>query len=211
MKLVLEFDDLNPHPEVDCLPTIKRLVECYPEIKLTFFTPAAYQRCELASNLNWCAEIKTLIESGNVRLAVHGLVHSQEEFKYLSFDEADHRLFIAEQIFKGADLPFSKIFRGPHWGINEETYQALISRNYSSCWGHESYKGLAEKFPEMRTIYYSWNLKDKFEDSGQKDSELVIAHGHTSNVCGNGIEESFGRICEMIDQYKPEFLFASEI
>jgi hypothetical protein len=211
VKIVFEFDDLNPHPEVDCLPIIKQLVDRYPSIKLTFFTPAAYKDCYLISNPSWCDEIRKLIESNNICLTVHGLTHYQEEFKFLSFEEANHRLAIAEKLFKEAELPFFKIFRGPHWGINEATYKALISRGYSSCWNHESYRSLAEKFPEMRTIYYSWNLKDNFEESGQENSELIIAHGHTLNVCGNGIEESFNRICEMIDQYQPEFLFASEV
>lgn len=211
MKLVLEFDDLNCHPEVDCLGVIKKLVNLYPKIKLTFFTPAAYKNYPLTSNQKWCDEIRNLIESNNVNLAVHGLYHTQEEFKFIDCSEANSRLEIVENIFNEAKLPFNKIFRSPHWGIQESTYEALINRNYSSVWTHEDYKWLADKFPEIKSIYYNWNLKDKFEDSGAVNEDIVIAHGHSHSVCGNGIGESFDRICDMIDKYNPEFIFASEV
>lgn len=211
MQVIFEFDDLNPHQEVDCLDTIKRLVFLYPRIKLTFFVPAAYKNFLLTSDYKWCDEIRGLVENGNVSLTIHGLFHSQEEFKVLDKNEAENRLKEAESIFQTANLPFDKIFRGPHWGNGEGTYQALISRNYKSCWTHEDYRWLAEKYPDMKSVYYNWNLKDKFEDSGLKnDGSIVIAHGHSHATCGNGIEESLDRICSFIDKYNPEFLFARD-
>lgn len=211
MRVIFEFDDLNPYQEVDCLDTVKQLVSLYPKIKLTFFVPAAYKNCRLDSNQSWCNKIRGLIDSGNVSLVVHGLYHNQEEFKFLGFEEANSRLEEAESIFNEAKLPFDKIFRGPHWGNSEGTYQALISRDYKSCWNHENYKWLAEKYPEFQSVYYNWNLKDKFEDSGLENyNGIIIAHGHSHETCGNGIKESLNRICSFIDKYKPEFLFCRD-
>lgn len=211
MKVIFEFDDFNPHKEVDCLNTIKELVGLYPKIKLTFFVPAAYKNCRLDSDQNWCNEVRNLIKSENISLTVHGLYHSQEEFKFLNKDEAENRLKEAENIFQAAKLPFDKICRFPHWGNGEGAYEALISLNYKSCWTHEEYKWLSEKYPELKSVYYDWNLKDRFEDSGLENHEgIIIAHGHSHSTCMNGIEESLDRICSFIDKYNPEFLFARD-
>jgi predicted deacetylase len=209
MKLLLEFDDLNPHYQVNCIKEIEKLINLFPEIKLTFFTSALYEGVPLYSDKEWCNKINKYILSNNVRLAVHGLVHSPcEEFKHKNKDETLLALNIAEAIFKTSNLDYIKIFRGPHWGINEYTYESLIQLGYKSIYTHVDYINLVDKYKEIKSIFYNWNLKDDFTDI---QNEIIIAHGHTHNVCGNGISESLNKIISFIEKYNPEFIFGDEI
>lgn len=206
MKLVLEFDDFNPKAEVNCLDKADELIKQYPNIKLTFFTTALYERVPLFRDKNWCERVKKHIENNNIRLAVHGLYHTVEEFKHKSKEDALLCLLIAESVFKVSKLPFIKLFRGPHWGINENTYEALIELEYKAVFTHFDYEHLIPKF-SIPSVIYNWNLKDV--DCIEKN--IVIGHGHTQNVCGNGIEESYNRICNFINKHNPEFAFADDI
>ena len=207
MKLALEFDDFNPKTEVNCIDKIDTLVQRYPNIKLTFFTPALYERVPLFGNREWCSRVLHHIENNNVRLAVHGLYHTVEEFKQKSKNDALLSIVIAESVFKVAKLPYVKLFRGPHWGINENTYEALIELEYKAVFTHTDYSHLIPKYPQIKSVLYNWNLKDV--DCTEKN--LIIGHGHTQNVCNNGIDESYERICNFIDKNNPEFAFADEI
>ena len=208
MNLILEFDDFNPKETVNCIEYIDSLVSLFPKIKLTMFTSALYERKALFSDKVWCFRVREHIKNNNLRLAVHGLYHTQEEFKHKSYDDAKLSLVIAESVFNVSDLSFIKVFRGPHWGINENTYNALIDLQYKFVYTHESYNHLSAKFLNIKNVYYNWNLKDDF--NLVESTDFVIGHGHTHNVCGNGIEESYSRIKAFINTYKPTFKFADE-
>lgn len=202
-QLILEFDDLNPHTEVNCLPLIDELVLRYPNVVLNFFTVASYGGHVLHSNLEWCKKLRTHIHNGNVCLAVHGLYHTSEEFKHHTYDSAVAALKLAHTIFNAANLPFTKVFRGPHWGINEHVFKALIDLGYSHVYSHESYRILNDKFKDaIKIIYYNWNGKDELVNP----ADLCIGHFHTHNVCGNGIQESFNRICRALDNNDFKYL-----
>lgn len=202
--LVLEFDDLHWSGAEDCLNNIAYLVAKVPDIKMSFFTIPFLRLQELRENEMWCWHIREYIKSNNIRLAVHGLVHTSEEFKHVSYDTAYDNLNIAEKIFEAADLPVSYVFRGPHWGMNEDTLLALEDRGYTHLYNHKDYSHL--KSDILDVIYYNWNLKDS-----APDDDLLIAHGHTHNVCGNGIQESTDKILAYIEKEKPEFKFVDEI
>jgi len=70
--IILEFDDFNPHPEVDCICLAEELVEKYPTIHLNMFTVGCYQGTLLFDHPDWCQRVKRLIDSGNMSLAIHG-------------------------------------------------------------------------------------------------------------------------------------------
>ena len=210
MKLILEFDDLNPKREVNCLSEIRNLIKLFPKIKLTLFTSALYMWVPLHSNKPWCEEVSSYIKNNNIKLAVHGLVHSPEEFKRKDKNDTLLALKEAESIFKTSGLDFIKVFRGPHWGINEWTYESLIELGYKAVYNHLDYKDLGDKHEkDIKNIYYNWNLKDPFDES--LSGETIVAHGHTHDVCGNGIRETTPKIIDFINKYNPDFLFADEI
>lgn len=205
MKLILEFDDFNPRADVNCLASVEALIDIFPDIKLTLFTSPLYEKTPLFSDKEWCNRVRNHIESNNVRLAVHGLYHTTEEFKHKSYEDALLSIKLAEDVFEISDLPYLKVFRGPQWGINDNTYKALEKLNYEAVYTHEDYKHLIPNYT-IKSLIYNWNVKDT--DCTSRD--LVIGHGHTHNVCNNGIQESFVRIVNFINTNKPMFLFANE-
>ena len=163
MNLILEFDDFNPKKEVDCLAEIEYLVDRYPNIKLTMFTPAMYENNTLRSDPKWCNAVRKLIQSDNLRLAVHGCFHTSEEFKFKNKEEAISTIALAECMFRIAKLPFIRVFRGPHWGINQATYDALKWLEYTHVYTHPDYSTLADTNTDIKSIFYDWNLKDTYD------------------------------------------------
>lgn len=192
--LCLEYDDLHPkHPE-NCIKEIRKFISVVPDIKLSFFVPAEMAGRGLHLDEDWCRELRKYVESGNICLGVHGLLHTQEEFKYLNYDAAKAKLERALTLFDKAKLPVEKIFRGPHWGINQETYSALIDLDFDRVYSHQDYSELSDNNVDIETIVYNANLKDPLPDL-----PIIIAHGHSHNVCGNGIQETFNKVLEFID------------
>lgn len=212
MNIIFEFDDLHWDPTVNCIEQIEYLINRYPDIKLSFFTPVYYNYQYIYDDKQWCDKIRKYITSNNLTLGVHGLTHSVEEFKHKTYEQACNALITAESIFNKADLPFVKIFRGPHWGINDDTYKALIDLNYKSIYTHFDYLNLTFKYPNIKSIIYNWNLNEEFniKDNWHSD-DIVIGHGHTHNVCGNGIQESLNRIINFIENNNPKYLNISDI
>lgn len=205
MKIIFEFDDLNPDPLVDCLFIIEEFVKKYPNIILNFFTIPIYQETSLSSNLVWLSKVQNLINSGNVVLGVHGYKHTQEEFRYKTYEGALDSLKKAEKEFNKANLPFVKAFKGPHWGINSETCEALITLGYTHLYNHHSYPIIdCEYGDKLKMCYYSWNLKDDWGTFESEPEDIIIAHGHTSKhsalSCGNSIWSNFYKIMQIMEQ-----------
>ena len=55
----------------------------------------------------------------------------------------------------------------------------------------------------MGYVYYNWNLA---ESAPEISDQQFIAHGHTHNVCGNGIAESSSKIQAFIELNSPRYL-----
>ena len=205
-KICFEFDDLHWKAPENCLPSIEYLTRKYPNIKLSMFTVAGHSGLPLFADLDWCKEVRGYIERGNLELCVHGLRHNQEEFRYIGLDEIKSKLIEAEAIFKTSGLEFKKVFRGPHWGINKETYDVCVELGYSHIYIHETYRHLALD-ERIKSVFYNWNLKDLVPPN----EDLIVAHGHTHAVCENGIADVISHIESAIDTGEYEFLFASEV
>ena len=126
----------------------------------------------------------------------------------MNYEQAVSRIDLAETTISAARLPYLKVFRGPHWGINENTYRALIDNGYTHVYSHESYRELNNKFADkIKVVYYNWNGKDELVDM----PNLCVGHFHTHNVCGNGIGESFNRICKAIENNEFEYLRVDQV
>lgn len=197
-KIILEYDDFHWKFPENCLDFLELIINKYPVLKISLFTTPIHSFLPLSQNNEWCKRVKKLIESNNIKLAVHGTYHNQEEFKNVSEEKAIDLLLKSEEEFKKSDLPFLKIFRGPHWGINQNTYNALKKLKYTHVYTHENYNNLTNENKDIKNIIYNWNLKDEFSINSQSD--IIIAHGHTFDTCSNGLEKTFDKI-EKLMQY----------
>lgn len=205
MKLILEYDDFCSQDPENCLDTIKEMIKEVPHIKFNMFT-VPIMRGEY-SNFIWVNEIQKLIQSNNVKLCVHGLFHDHLEFENINAHacKAYFELISAcKDLYK---LPWLPVFRGPYWGINAITVEQLIDNNYTHIYNHENHNYLESLYSDkIKFVYYNQNLKDEMIPQ-----ELMIAHGHTHNVCENGIKETKNKVLKFINQYNPEFIWADDI
>lgn len=215
MKIILEFDDLHPNPEVDCLDVMEELYDKYEEILINFFVPAQYGGSPLFGDKKWCKRLQTMVENDRVCLGIHGLLHSTEEMRNKTYQEAVSTIRAAEAIFNAAGLPHAKVFRGPHWGINGPTIDALVDLGYTHLYSHNSYSPLTEHYRDrIKTVIYNFNFADTWPHmENLYTNGIIVAHGHTSKHrhlnCGNGISDHLDKIdylvknfeCMRIDEY----------
>lgn len=204
----MEFDDFHWAEEVNCIDIVEHLIKRYPPIIINMFVPPNYLGRQLSANESWCKRVLGMIDGGNLNLAVHGLCHYQEEYKFKRYNEVRSDLTLIDKYFRDAEFPYQKVFRGPHWGLNEDTFRALIDCGYTHVYSHKNYEDLNNKFKDqIKIVYYNWNLKDNYGIlENELETNIMVAHGHTSNVCGNGIQESLKRICNVFDSTSFEFL-----
>jgi predicted deacetylase len=203
--LIIDFDDYHWRDPENCLNTLRLLIEEIPEIKISLFTIPNLDNQYLSKDERWCHETKKLIYSDNICLGVHGYTHTPLEFENLSYQDAKHAIQLAEAEFTFAKLPFAKVFKGPHWGLAEPTLRALEVLKYTHIFTHEDYRYL-EKQTTLQNVFYNWNLKDepkKFKEM----PPIITAHGHTHNVCNNGITEIAFRLVEFIGENRQNINF----
>lgn len=82
-------------------------------------------------------------------------------------------------------------FKAPGWQISNDIYEVLLERGWWVADQHLE----DHRRPVDLPVYL-------YEDGDNH-------HGHVQNVCGNGLEETWDQVCEMVDR-TTEFLFASE-
>ena len=205
MNIVLDFDDFHPKSPENCIDDIDKLVDACNDIKITLFTTPRHSGISMSNDVRWCDRVREHIANGNVRLGIHGYEHSMEEFKHISMNDTYIKLYLAMDFFDIANLPYVKIFKGPNWGISQNTITALKEAGFTHLYNHDDYKHLDTT--GLKTVYYNWNLKD----NAPEDLDTYVAHGHTWNVCGNGIQEVSYKILSFIDKFNPTFKFGDEI
>jgi hypothetical protein len=209
VDLVIEYDDFHWQSPENCLKQVYYLVQKFPTIKITFFTSPFYQYRALSENKDWCQRVRELIGSNNIRLAVHGTTHNTLEYKNMDIRQVAMSIQDSHNFFESAQLPFIRVFRGPHWGINENVYKVLREyQGYTHIYTHEDYKHLIKPEQTIKSIIYNWNLKDKEPDP---NLQTIIAHGHTHNVCSNGIEETLPQLEQYLLTHEVNFKFANEV
>lgn len=202
MKIILEFDDFHPEASVNCLDSVEFLIKKYPKIVINLFTIPCYLSQPLYDSKYWCSSVAEHISNKNICLGVHGFMHTQEEFARKTYETAYSSLMNAHEIFEKSGLKFSKVFRGPHWGICGPSMEAITYCKYTHIYSHIKHKNITDRYcNEIKVIHYNWNLKDNFgEYENEPVGNICVAHGHTGNVCGNGIRESMNRITTGLDK-----------
>lgn len=192
MKLILEFDDYGQH---NCDKELDYFIDRYPRIVFNMFTVPIYTN-----------RIKDKFKSGNIRHAYHGYNHTELEFKSLSFSESMLRLQLAQERFREAGIDAMKIFRAPYWSLNQAVLEALVACKFTHVYTHTDFSHL--NYDGIKPVYYNWNLKDDMSFDSLKDSQ-VIGHGHTHDVCGNGLPEISKRLDIFLGKYYDQIEFLS--
>ncbi len=128
----------------------------------------------------WCESLPDWIELG-----VHGWNHSSVyECADWGVGDMDHCLdspIVRDYFVDG--------FKAPGWQISDACYEVLKERGW---WVADQHLEDARR-PPMRVYFY--------EDGGW--------HGHIQNVCGNGIEETWGDLVKAVEGAE-DFRFVSE-
>jgi len=182
-KVIMDFDDLcDAYDPFNMLCTLK---ENDPEFKVTLFTIP--MRCSKQLLKKYDKE-KEWIE-----LAMHGWWHTYGETLSWTKEEALDKMRISMDM--GID---GKGFKAAKWVIDPIVYEAAKELG----WYVADHKTNRYRIPsEGERIYIS--------DLRLRDGKERRLHGHTRNVCDNGIEEAFPLF--MLPRGKFEYRFISEV
>lgn len=119
-----------------------------------------------------------------IELAVHGWKHPD------SYECSDWTYDRMEQAILGKPERFVDGFKAPGWQISDACYAALRDHGW---WVADQHLEDERRPAGLRTYFY--------EDGGW--------HGHVQNVCGNGIEETWGELVDRVAATQV-FRFVSE-
>ena len=142
-KVNISIDDVSPHPmsSAKVLDRCFEIINQFPHAKFTLFVPMAYWRqlpptrtqypLELHAFPKFCDILRKLPKS-NFEIGYHGLWHgvppynNNDEFKELTYQEADQKFKAIHKIEKMANLTgvFKPIFRPPAWKLSPEGFKA---------------------------------------------------------------------------------------
>lgn len=221
----LTLDDMSPHPKAglnfESIGWCNRLIDEFPDIKITLFVPAAYARLGekpyyLTKNLEWVKRVNDL-PSKNYQIGLHGYFHrrvdgkhdpsNNDEVQFVSYAQMQHLIDLMEQEFKNAGLKHAMLFRSPGWKISIQATMALNMRGYLVSGLDDYYKIIKPKWPHIKWISANWNMYEQCDVSGN-----VIACGHTSNWTKNYFEEKrYNLVKDLLNKEKFAFKFVNEI
>lgn len=120
-----------------------------------------------------------------LELGMHGWSHPDpREAEHWSYEQSLGVLLAAPARMRG-------LWKSPGWLTSPGMYEALLDLDWTIADQH-----LADAVrPDGLSVYL------------HEDGENW--HGHVQDVCGNGLAETWGRVCEMVAA-TTEFRFASE-
>ncbi len=195
--MVFDFDDFGANHVIsdmcqahDCRKELDALHYANLNFKVTLFAIPGEMTPEL---LSWCDANK-----GWVELAVHGFYHtSNYECEKMTYDQfADHM-----DALSGFLVYFTKGFKAPGWQISDGAYKWLLENGW---WvADQAYNN--NRRPDGLPAYINQN--------GQfyaNDKPVEAWHGHTWNCMGNGIEETFDHVKELVKDAE-SFQMVSEV
>lgn len=122
-----------------------------------------------------------------IELAVHGWLHP-DPYECLRWSREDIARVLDHEVVR---KHFVNGFKAPGWQISDDCYSVLMERGW---WVADQHLEDRRRPPLMRAYLY--------EDGGW--------HGHITDVCGNGIEETWASLKEAVVR-TAEFRFCSEV
>lgn len=183
----------------DCRKELDKLHYANQAFKVTLFAIPMEMTPEL---IRWCNWNHSWVE-----LAFHGFSHSSNyECEKLSYEDFGTLMLEFKDLWE--DTSFVKGFKAPGWQISDGAYQWLLDNGW---WvADQAYNN--DRRPKELPAYV--NNNDTFSvnlPSDTDEHEVVEAwHGHTWNCVGNGIEETYDHVENLVKNAK-DFQFVSEV
>jgi predicted deacetylase len=130
---IITIHDVNPSHSEKILKTSDKLDKLKIKYNLSI-VPYYSKRYDLKDHVDFCDQISSLLQSGNVELNLHGLYH-QTDGKFDDFDTGSKEEE-KEEIQKGLDillaakLPRPSMFIPPAWHLSRQCIEALKELNF---------------------------------------------------------------------------------
>jgi hypothetical protein len=161
-QVTVDFDDFCESDHR--LDLLQALRDVNPSFRCTLFAiPALGSDAFWNAVPEWC------------ELAVHGWEHPHPR-------EAENWTYLeAVKVLARKPARFVEGFKAPGWQISDDTYRALMDFGW---WVADHYEN-DERRPQG---IHAHVISPAASSGGDPDHW----HGHIGNVCGNGIEETFG-------------------
>ena len=181
-QINISIDDISPHPRssLKILAKLHHLITIFPNIKFTLFVPICYRRVRCEPNReyrkpypiweypNFCKQLKNL-DSKNFEVGYHGYLHglgwesNNDEFKYITQQECQHKIDLMEEGVQKADLQkiFKPIFRPPGWKMSPDSIKTFYKNDFEILALSSQdiitpvYKGEQNKHPFKKINYYN--------------------------------------------------------
>lgn len=227
----LTLDDQSPHPDAgECFDSVgwcDKLIDKYPDFKVTLFVPAAYARLNsrpyhLTKHPEWVRRMNDLPRE-NYCVGLHGLFHrrlsadftfhtardpsNNDEFQFLNEYMANIVIGKMLEEFDSSGLQYSKVFRPPGWKISVSSAKVLTSRGILISGNEQYYDILKDKVPDMRWVGANWHLEEDAVPEGD-----IVAAGHTSNWVWNYLDKKrYDIICGVLEKQEYDFKFLQEM
>lgn len=210
--MTIDFDDQGADHVIsdmcqsaDARKYLDKLHYANPNFKATLFAIPAEMTLE---QLNWFKANEQWVE-----LAMHGFFHTSnyecEKMTYQEFDDLMH-----SSITHRVSQHFVKGFKAPGWQISDDCYRWLLDNDW---WvADQGYND--DRRPSGLSAYVNHNgsFKSYKSGKGSDGSDVTIVddveawHGHTWNCVGNGIEETFDHVKNLVEN-ADNFQFVSEV
>jgi hypothetical protein len=223
----ISLDDACSHPKANPFPEVigwcDKLIKRWPDIKIDFFTSAAYARLNeepyfLSQHPEWVKQANALPQK-NYRFNCHSYYHRRLSVKYGNSnnnevektDEKETRLLIGHMLkeFDATGLKYSKVFRAPGFHIGVPAARVLTEMGFKIAGNQKYFDQLNGRVKNLRYGgIYNWDLNKECNITVGD----VMACGHTSNWTTNYFcEPVYNMVVKLLESREFEFKFLDEI
>jgi hypothetical protein len=209
----------SPFPEV--MVWCDKLIQRWPDIKIDFFTSAAYARLNedpyfLTKYPDWVKQMNAL-PTKNFRINCHSYYHRRLSAKHGNSNnnevektnEKETRVLVQHMIgeFEAAGLKYEKVFRPPGWHLGVPAAKVLTEMGFKIAGNQHYYDILKSKVPEMKYVVSNWDMLNECKMDGN-----VLSYGHTSNWTTNFFNKKvYDRVARLLESQEFGFKWLGEM
>jgi hypothetical protein len=218
----LSLDDAGPHPRCNPFPEVLRLCDQlilrWPDIKIDFFTSAAYARLNeepyfLSQYPEWVKQANAL-SPHNYVFNAHSYYHRRLSVKWSNSNnnEVEHtneretKLLVEHMTkeFDAAGFKYRKVFRAPGFHLGQQAAKTITDLGFKIAGNQRYYDLLKDKVPGMRYVVSS-GIPDPTPTGD------VLLYGHCSNWCKDYLPLVYDRVVQVLESREFEFRFLEDV